>query len=327
MKKIISIILSLITVFSCALVLGACEKPDPRYELQADGTYFYRQVDTAKEVTVPAEYKGVAITGIAQDGFRGKGMVEKVVLPDTIKTISESAFNGCSSLKKINLEKIETIGKNAFKGTALIIPNLSSVTSLGVGAFSSCSRLSEVTLPSTLTSVPKMAFKSCSYLSIVNLPDSIIEIEDEAFMNCTNLASIDLSNVQYIRAKSFETCSQALKSLTLTNVKEIHDEAFAGCSNLKTVTTGEDCEMIYMHAFRNCALTSFTLGSAGDYWCFLLKYSNSTAFDVYDRNTVGNWDRTKLSSATEFASLFGKTYNYGCYMATKTWFQQAGLMN
>ena len=230
-------------------------------------------------------------------------------------------------MSKINLDKVEEIGKNAFKGTALIIPNLSSVTSLGVGAFSSCSRLSEVTLPSTLTSVPKMAFKSCSYLSIVNLPSSIIEIQDEAFMNCTSLASIDLSNVQYIRAKSFETCSQALKSLTLTNVKEIHDEAFAGCSNLKTVTTGENCEMIYMHAFRNCSLTSFDLGSSGDHWSFLLKYSNSTGFDVYDRDKVGNWDRIKISSDTDFAALFGKTYNYGCYMATKTWFQQSGLMS
>ena len=93
-----------------------------------------------------------------------------VTIPNSVTSIGDGAFSGCSGL------------------TSVTIPN--SVTSIGGSAFSRCSGLTSVTLPNSLTSISNAAFSGCSGLTSITLPNSVTSIGDRAFYECLNLSSL-----------------------------------------------------------------------------------------------------------------------------------------
>ena len=92
------------------------------------------------------------------------------VIPNSVTSIGNSAFCGCSGL------------------TELTLPN--SVTSIGNGAFAYCSGLTELTLPNSLTEIGKSAFRGCSGLTELILPNSVTSIGESAFYLCSGLSKI-----------------------------------------------------------------------------------------------------------------------------------------
>ena len=61
---------------------------------------------------------------------------------------------------------------------------------LGDGAFSGCSGLTSLTLPSSVTEIGWYAFKGCSGLTTLTIPSSVTWIGLEAFSGCSGLTSI-----------------------------------------------------------------------------------------------------------------------------------------
>ena len=59
-----------------------------------------------------------------------------------------------------------------------------SVTSIGGSAFSYCSGLTYVTIPSSVTSIGEKAFYYCSGLTSVTIPNSVTSIGGYAFLQC-----------------------------------------------------------------------------------------------------------------------------------------------
>ena len=51
------------------------------------------------------------------------------------------------------------------------------VTGIGGSAFSECSTLTSINIPSSVTSIEKSAFRGCSSLTSINIPSSVTSIE------------------------------------------------------------------------------------------------------------------------------------------------------
>ena len=160
----------------------------------------------------------------------------------------------------------DVIGDYAFSGcsslTSLTLP--SSVTSIGGHAFSGCNSLTSLTLPSSVTSIGEFAFRYCSGLTSLTIPSGVTTIDYYAFADCRGLTSLTLpSSVTSIGGHAFAWCS-GLTSLTLhSSVTSIGDYAFAWCSGLTSLTLPSSVTSIGGHAFESCSgLTSLTLPSS-----------------------------------------------------------------
>ena len=135
------------------------------------------------------------------------------------------------------------------------------VTSIGYGAFSNCSSLTNITIPDGVTSIGDFAFNGCTSLTGITIPDSVTSIGSWAFHNCTSLTNITIPDrVTSIGDFAFNGCT-SLTGITIPdNVTSIGSWAFEDCSNLTSITIPDSVTSIGSRAFENCtSLTSITI--------------------------------------------------------------------
>ena len=102
--------------------------------------------------------------------------INNLVIPESVTSISQYAFEGCSAL------------------TSVSIPN--SVTSIGTSAFYGCSNLPSVTIPSSVTSIGSYSFNGCTGLNSVTIPESVTYIGSDAFAYCSELETVNFNAVE-----------------------------------------------------------------------------------------------------------------------------------
>ena len=191
MKKFLSLLLALVSVFTLCFTLTACGDGSTKsltYELLEDGTYCVTGITgTDTKVVVPEKKDGKSVTQIGEDAFRNNSYIVEVVLPASVTKINDSAFQSTTKLEVINLDKVEQIGKNAFKTAfvkaATVEINLASIMSMGNGCFQEAAGIKSLTIGGTLTNVPKNAFASCSGLRTVVLGDKVKKLEEILIQN------------------------------------------------------------------------------------------------------------------------------------------------
>jgi hypothetical protein len=213
------------------------------------------------------------VTSIADYAFF-KCAQTSVVLPSTLKTIEDYAFEDCSNLIAIEIPSETTsVSANAFVGCEnLITLTVASdnenytaednvlftkdkktlvcypagltgeytvpdgVTSIGSNAFSYVNKLTTVTLPNSVTSMGDFAF-AFNKMTNITLPDSLKTIGNYAFAECDNLTNIVIpDHVETIGEMAFMDC-QSLESVQFpSSVKAIGYNVFYECSEKLVVT-------------------------------------------------------------------------------------------
>ena len=137
----------------------------------ADGTSVMQYYSgSAAEVVVPAEHNGHRVTAIAPFAFcnpdKKNSPIQKISVSEGIETIPQYAFFGCWGIKEI------------------VLPD--SLKTIGMGAFSECSRLSSISFGSGLESVHRKVFDSIQTDSNVTLQLSL----DPSLMNLRDLSYV-----------------------------------------------------------------------------------------------------------------------------------------
>ena len=253
--------------------------------------------------------KTYTVTAINDNTFRYCNTIEKVVIPNTVKSIGAKAFYNCTALYDvgidINQSQLETIKDEAFYNTAIttfaitpLVTNIGAgafyaakqlrivgimgnthLTTIGNNAFANCISLEEFEIPSTVTSLGGGIFYACKALETVSLPDNLTTITDDMFGYTFALKSIDLpASVTSIGKEAFNKC--ALESIDLKSVTSIGERAFEYCNGLTSVTIPSSVTTIDALAFVGCEnlasvnIQNTFLGSSQFYNCKLLKNVN-----------------------------------------------------
>jgi hypothetical protein len=146
-----------------------------------------------------------SVTSIGDGAFSGCTSLTSITIPNSVTSIGEWAFHRCSSLTGITVEasnptyssldgvlfdrsQKRLIAYPAGKRGPYAIPD--SVTNIGDGAFEGCTGLTSITIPDSFTSICQWAFGNCTSLTSVTIPNSVTSIDDRAFYGCARLTSV-----------------------------------------------------------------------------------------------------------------------------------------
>ena len=138
------------------------------------------------------------------------------------------------------------------------------------------------------------AFSGCSSLTSVNIPSSVAYIGDCAFQDCSSLTSINIpSSVTEIREYAFDGCSSLISVKIPSSVTSIGGSAFSGCSGLRSIYVyAETVPSTVAGAFEGCDSKNCTVyvpkGTYDAYWLSEWGYfDNIVEFDATNiRNIV-----------------------------------------
>lgn len=107
-------------------------------------------------------------------------------LPKNAKAVGDCAMWGCSNLCEVILpEKMVELGDASFYECKIVaIPLPPYLRKIGLGAFTYCRSLRNVSFPRNLQSIDASAFQYCYSLTEVRFPSSIQSVGGSAFDNC-----------------------------------------------------------------------------------------------------------------------------------------------
>ncbi len=251
-------------------------------------------------ITVPSTINGKPVTKIGAGAFDNCPFLFSITLPTSIKTLSTSAFRGCSGLSSFSISSaVTSIQGNVFDGcsklTSISVSSSNNQYSSLDGVLYNKSRTSliaipeyksgAIVLPSSLNTISESSTGSSSRITSVSIPSSVTSILS-TFGACRSLATItvDPANPNYssrdgmlfnkdfsvlIRVPGAKTgkvvveegTSFGLAFSSAYSVEEvvlpasttaIADYMFNECESLKTFVLPAGVTSIGVWAFRQC---------------------------------------------------------------------------
>ena len=215
------------------------------------------------------------VEDIQKYAFYNCSGLKSVTLPDTVKFVREYSFYNDVDLETINLDKVEVIGREAFKNCEslqLEKEELVKAYAIGRNAFEGCNSLTELNLTS-LRNSGKEIFKNCKNLSTVVLGENTklsyamfvgsgltsidiyekVEMPEYCFALCKDLKSVKIHNsLVGINEGAFSECPNLTEVVINSTVGYLGDQLFYGCTNLKSITLPNNEFTLGGYTFLEC---------------------------------------------------------------------------
>ena len=257
------------------------------------------------------------------------GKTGSFIIPDSVTSIGDHAFYGCTSL------------------TNVTIPG--SVTSIGSWAFQYCTSLTDVMISNSVTSIGDCAFKDCTSLTDVTIPDSVTNIGWLAFDNCTNLTdiyykgtesewnqiSIDSSaipsnvTIHYESNPVTTTTTTTTTIMTTTTTTTTTKPTTTTTTTTKPTTTTTTVPIITTTTVTTTTTATYTFTPGADNWSFLnshsnFGYGNYFMLDSYYNKLVDGLNNLEKYSVDD---LLESSWGGSCYgMATTSILAADGIL-
>lgn len=153
-RRFVTIAMLTVLLLAVVVVNFACGFPLGEgllYSLYPDGWHVVGNYEQRSEITVPETRLLIPVSVIADNAFRDDQVIEKVVIPGSIKDIGTYSFSNCMNLTSVLLQwGIERIGDGAFYSC-----NRLNLERFSIGA---------TQMPGSVTSIGNYAFYNCNSL-------------------------------------------------------------------------------------------------------------------------------------------------------------------
>lgn len=246
---------------------------------------------------------------------------------DTMTTHPWTSQGLLKSIKKIVIDKdVQTICNNAFEGAE----NLQSVTfegnalrSIGANAFSSCTSLSSISVPSGVTFIGERAFSSCTKMTSCYIPESVVHIERYAFSG--NGCCETSKGAIYVGSWVVDSVPGATSATLRAGTKHIADRAFMDCKSLKTVYLPNTLLDISSGAFYGTGITSLnipgsvrTIGNSAFKFCISLEtLTFGNGIEIIDSSAFSNCNRLTSVEFPASVTSIGSEAFFDCTSLSK----------
>ena len=255
---------------------------------------------TTSAVDPYIKYHVITLTGITgilggstanQRAFDGITSLKTVTIANTVTSIGQSAFSGCTGLTDVS-----------FSAT-------SGLVSIGPTAFSTCTSLTTITIPSLVTDISTSAFASLTGLTRVSglsTGTTLVNIGNSAFESCSGLTDISMNRVKSIGVNAFRNArlSNSFDLSGATSLEAIYNAAFmtdtGNTSNLQQITIPGSVKAIGSYVFASSSLglkPSFTTLSFENGIAFWGDYDNT----IFTTTTITGYGSPTISSARYMA--------------------------
>lgn len=228
------------------------------------------------------------VVGITERGLSRDDKIASIVLPDTITSISDSAFLYCHGLLSVTLP--------------------SNLESIGDYAFHDCESLVDIELPDSLVSIGDYAFWDCQSLTEIHLGSSLIEIGEGAFSLCKSITTLTVpGNLKVVEAYAFSNLNQVKEIIICDGVERIEEWAFSYCSAVTRLVLPDSIRYVGAMAFYYSTFISVEIGE-GD-----VVFDDNAFSNCYSLTTLVIGAGKKTFSPTAFAEsqAFSFIYDYG----------------
>ncbi len=248
-------------------ILGIC----PNYSNKINDSYY--RIDGEKAIltftdaqgvvdipqTVTIEGKNYDVTDVSKGVFKDREGITEIKLPNTIRKVGDSTFEGCKDLTSVTLsDNLEIIPDNCFRGCTNLsyISQPSKLKEIGTYAFAE-TKIQGFQIPQNMTTIPEGIFYGCEQLMSITINNGIEEIQNMAFYGCKSLKQCNIpSSVKNIEEAAFEL--SGIEYVTLNDNIDIGKRAFAN-STLASIFPGIYIKNIDEAAFLGTKLLSISL--------------------------------------------------------------------
>lgn len=259
MKKLTTMFL-IIFAAVCTMCSVACNSSDTgkkeddypnnasqglEFKLSSDESYYSLEgigICMDEEIVIPSMFKGKPVKVIAEEALENSDGVKKIIVPDSVIKIEDSAFIECRELIEVRLPD--------------------SLTTIPESCFRMCYKLETVNIPSSLKKIGNVAFVSTA-IKEIEIPDSVTLFGDSIFQYCSSLRRVVLpSGMTAIPNQMFLECENLSDIVLPQGIKKIGSESFGFCKNLKEIVIPDDTETIEGLAFLGCGIEKITIGKS-----------------------------------------------------------------